>query len=383
MAVNFPNSPNVNDQVTISGRIYEWDGEKWNEITPITKASIGLDNVENYGTASTAEAEAGTATDKYMTPERTAEAIAELSPPTDVSTEFSAGVIETNDDINLKFWRGTQADFDAIPLVVAEDFTSQTITSTYSDGSIQTTIPFEPIPFNSSEQVYEDYANYVHNLKLYVKFANEASPVLIYDGPQDDAPFEDDGNLDVVDDGDWNSLSISGPIGSSFNFLISGVRTSDTDNTIDFDLWFGTDSTGVPEANFVFLDNLSATNDYEITIEQMESGADANTRYIITDEAKLTANEYTLTVLATDWAEETSGDFESNYKAVLTLSGLASSDNPSVELDLTGETRETVNGIITDFEKIFAWQVSDDDEITFYANAEPTEDLTLHLQVVK
>lgn len=52
----------------------------------VTKAQVGLGNVENYGIASQAEAEAGTATNKYMTPLRTKEAILQLSPPTDLST---------------------------------------------------------------------------------------------------------------------------------------------------------------------------------------------------------------------------------------------------------------------------------------------------------
>jgi len=49
----------------------------------VTKTQVGLPNVENYGIASKAEAEAGTANDKYMTPLRTKEAILELSPSVD------------------------------------------------------------------------------------------------------------------------------------------------------------------------------------------------------------------------------------------------------------------------------------------------------------
>jgi hypothetical protein len=44
-----------------------------------TKAQVGLSIVENYGIASQAEAEVGTATDKYMTPLRTYQAIAVLA----------------------------------------------------------------------------------------------------------------------------------------------------------------------------------------------------------------------------------------------------------------------------------------------------------------
>src|SRR5690606_38438902 len=44
----------------------------------VTKAQVGLGNVENYGIATQAEAEAGTANNKYMTPLRVAQAIAAL-----------------------------------------------------------------------------------------------------------------------------------------------------------------------------------------------------------------------------------------------------------------------------------------------------------------
>jgi hypothetical protein len=43
----------------------------------ITSSQAGLGNVENYTIASQAEAEAGTANDKYMTPLRTKQSILE------------------------------------------------------------------------------------------------------------------------------------------------------------------------------------------------------------------------------------------------------------------------------------------------------------------
>ncbi len=59
--------------------------------------NVGLGNVQNYGIASQAEAEAGTAADKYMTPLRTAQAISVLSPY--VKNNFSAITNPTaNDD---------------------------------------------------------------------------------------------------------------------------------------------------------------------------------------------------------------------------------------------------------------------------------------------
>lgn len=45
----------------------------------VTKTQVGLGNVDNYGTATQVQAEAGTATNVFMTPQRTAQAIAKLA----------------------------------------------------------------------------------------------------------------------------------------------------------------------------------------------------------------------------------------------------------------------------------------------------------------
>ena len=58
----------------------------------VTKTQVGLGNVDNYATASQAEAEAGTAADKFMTPQRTQQAIAAL-------TEVFAGAGITIQDL--------------------------------------------------------------------------------------------------------------------------------------------------------------------------------------------------------------------------------------------------------------------------------------------
>lgn len=55
------------------------------KVNAITKFSIGLGNVENFGIATQSEAESGTSSTKYMTPERTAQAIRKLSPAPDLS----------------------------------------------------------------------------------------------------------------------------------------------------------------------------------------------------------------------------------------------------------------------------------------------------------
>jgi hypothetical protein len=93
--------------------------------------------------------------------------------------------------------------------------------------------------------------------------------------------------------------------------------------------------------------------------------------------------EYELTIETTDWTEQTSGDWESQFLAVLTLTGILSTDNPIVDLDLSDTDVDTAQAIVNSFNKLFAWQATDDNEITFYASQEPQEDIKVHVKVVK
>ena len=142
--INFPNDPTENQIFTVGGKSYKWDGVKWVAKTTVDKSDVGLGNVQNFSLADEAEAKAGSVSNKYMTPLRTAQAITQLSPaPTiatteqaetgtddtvfmtplktaqaiselesDTSTEFSAGVIEENNSVNLKFWQGSQSEYN-------------------------------------------------------------------------------------------------------------------------------------------------------------------------------------------------------------------------------------------------------------------------------
>ena len=110
--INFPNDPTVNEVFTINGKSYKWDGVKWVAKTTVDKSDVGLGNVQNFSIADQAEAEAGSVSNKYMTPLRTAQAISELTPTVDVSQEYAAGVIETNNLDETNIWVGTQAAYD-------------------------------------------------------------------------------------------------------------------------------------------------------------------------------------------------------------------------------------------------------------------------------
>src|SRR5690606_24895118 len=83
---------------------------------PITPAMIGLGNVQNYGISTQAEAEAGTANNKYMTPLRTAQAIAALAPVKSVAGRTGA-VTLSKSDVGLgnveNYGIATQAEAEA------------------------------------------------------------------------------------------------------------------------------------------------------------------------------------------------------------------------------------------------------------------------------
>lgn len=64
----------------------------------LTKSDVGLGSVQNYGIATQAEAEAGTSSTKYMTPQRTSQAITALSPVKSVNNR-TGEVYLTADEI--------------------------------------------------------------------------------------------------------------------------------------------------------------------------------------------------------------------------------------------------------------------------------------------
>ena len=41
MAINFPNSPSSGDTHTVSGKIWQWDGEKWKSTGTTSSSTVG------------------------------------------------------------------------------------------------------------------------------------------------------------------------------------------------------------------------------------------------------------------------------------------------------------------------------------------------------
>lgn len=82
----------------------------------VTKNQVGLGSVQNYPVASQSEAEAGTASNRYMTPQRTKQAIDALSPVKSVNGKTGAvslgkGDVGLGNVDNVK--QATKTEFDA------------------------------------------------------------------------------------------------------------------------------------------------------------------------------------------------------------------------------------------------------------------------------
>lgn len=105
--INFPNNPSVNDEFLVGGKTYVWDGVKWVASTTITKADVGLGNVQNFSLANQSEAEAGSVDNKYMTPLRTAQAIAMLAPTTDNLSDIGDVVLSNLSEGDIIIYNGT------------------------------------------------------------------------------------------------------------------------------------------------------------------------------------------------------------------------------------------------------------------------------------
>jgi hypothetical protein len=89
------------------------------------------------------------------------------------------------------------------------------------------------------------------------------------------------------------------------------------------------------------------------------------------------------TVVSGDWVQATTGDWEDAYIATMAVTGILDTDRPIIDLDLSAATFLTFEALQDDYALIFRVEVSDDDELKFYASEEPTEDLTIAIKVVR
>jgi hypothetical protein len=67
----------------------------------------------------------------------------------------------------------------------------------------------------------------------------------------------------------------------------------------------------------------------------------------------------------------------------MAVTGILDTDRPIIDLDLSAATFLTFEALQDDYALIFRVEVSDDNELKFYASEEPTEDLTIAIKVVR
>jgi hypothetical protein len=71
------------------------------------------------------------------------------------------------------------------------------------------------------------------------------------------------------------------------------------------------------------------------------------------------------------------------YTAVMTVSGILSTDVPIVDINLSSVTFADVPDVQNDWALVYRVAATDDNELTFYATEEPVEDFTVQIQVVR
>lgn len=110
-----PANPLTGDKLfeTDTGDTFIYDGSDWVILAEANWENVNLDwnNITNVPIASTVEAEAGTDDATVMTPLKTAQAIAKLETVVDVSQEYAAGLIETNNLDETNIWVGSETDY--------------------------------------------------------------------------------------------------------------------------------------------------------------------------------------------------------------------------------------------------------------------------------
>jgi len=83
---------------------------------------------------------------------------------------------------------------------------------------------------------------------------------------------------------------------------------------------------------------------------------------------------------SSDWTQATGSD---PYIATMTVTGVLSTDTPVVDINLSSVTYADVPDVQGDWALVYRVEASADNEVKFYATAEPVEDLTVQIQVVR
>jgi hypothetical protein len=87
---------------------------------------------------------------------------------------------------------------------------------------------------------------------------------------------------------------------------------------------------------------------------------------------------FTTTIAAVDWTGASAP-----YSVAKTVTGILDTDRPIVDLDLSAVDYADVAAKQADYALIYRAAATDDDEITFFATDEPTEELVIQIKVVR
>jgi hypothetical protein len=86
---------------------------------------------------------------------------------------------------------------------------------------------------------------------------------------------------------------------------------------------------------------------------------------------------------SSDWAVETSGDWEGTFTINKTINGIITTDTPLIDLDLSNADATTFESIASSFARVFKVEVSANNTLKFYALEEPAKDIPLNIKVVR
>ena len=93
------------------------------------------------------------------------------------------------------------------------------------------------------------------------------------------------------------------------------------------------------------------------------------------------AEYFTTTIVGSSGSSNWTGS--NPYTAVMTVSGILSTDVPIVDINLSSVTFADVPDVQADWALVYRVAATANNELTFYATEEPTKDLTVQIQVVR
>jgi hypothetical protein len=319
-------------------------------------------------------------------------------PIPDITTEFAAGVIETNDTSNLKFWRGTQAEFDALTaedLLYANEIDSQ--------GSV--VVDITPYTFtgikNNFKIVYAQASpqqialdNGVYGPGWSEDATAPAGSVSVTDGTR---------GLYIVDDG-GNSIEIFGT-GTGFdlwNIFYSSIPDPDTHHIItdallapesindlgDVNIGTITNNDGIANNNVLYYNEtaqewqakeisrndvgLSAVQNYGIA-NTTEAVDDTNNSKYMTPYTTYLAiynpDVFNITLSSGSWSGSSAP-----YTQTITTTGMTANDNPFADINLSSVTYANVADVKTAWALLYRGTTGSN-QVTFYADDVPSTNI--------